>query len=136
MPTRQRPMGVILRRPVLLWLIYARYRLGAAEPPPLTLLKQFWKDARLTTQLSRAAGSRRRRSVSRRVEPSSPSVPSGPRIEPREYMPMNPDGVPVYDWDFPHYVLGMGVEDADRAQAGEESGLAWYRAALHVLLHR
>ncbi|ACZ42863.1 hypothetical protein Tter_1957 [Thermobaculum terrenum ATCC BAA-798] len=136
--TRRRTMPVTLKRPVLLWSIYARYRLGAAEPSPLVLLKQRWLDARLTIEMSREAGRRMRVQPSRPAEPraSSGDVLLGGLIDPRAYMPMNPDGVPVYDWDFPHYVLSMSVDDADQAAAGEESGLPWYRAALRTLLHR
>jgi len=131
-------MPVILKRPVLLWSIYARYRLGAAEPSPLVLLKQRWMDARLTIEMSREVGRRMRGHPSPPAEPiaSSGGVLLGVRIDPRAYMPMNPDGVPVYDWDFPRHVLSMSVEDVDQSDTGEESGLPWYRAALHTLLHR
>lgn len=126
--------------PLLLWSVYARYRLGAAEPPPLELLRIRWMAARYTARrVALRSGTAHLRagalpytarqrldSIATNVEQQDLSV----------LMRINPDGVRVYDWDFPQHILSMSLDEAEHASDNDEDGTVWYRSALRSILRR
>ncbi len=130
---------LVVHRPVWLWAAYLRYRLGVAEPSPLKLLRLRWVDAHHSARarLSHAPAPRPRPRLPEAPYETPERIPLPP-VRSQMYMRMNPDGVRVYDWDFPQTTLFKSLEEAEQEVVDSEDrdGLSAFRAALARILRR